>query len=97
MQVTVRFCSRFHPDFEGVVWGLPPIFPSTNLTRELAARGHLQYPHAAKALYTYKCPSPRLEPRPYGTAVSVTNHYTGWVGDSPGLTINDIYSTVLYK
>ncbi|GFY34191.1 hypothetical protein TNCV_2504941 [Trichonephila clavipes] len=23
--------------------------------------------------------SPGFEPRPYGTAVSVTNHYTGWV------------------
>ncbi|GFX29219.1 hypothetical protein TNCV_3217531 [Trichonephila clavipes] len=23
-------------------------------------------------------PSPGFEPRPYGTAVSVTNHYTGW-------------------
>ncbi|GFW93242.1 hypothetical protein TNCV_2603601 [Trichonephila clavipes] len=23
-------------------------------------------------------PSPGFDPRPYGTVVSVTNHYTGW-------------------
>ncbi|GFX46216.1 hypothetical protein TNCV_2298651 [Trichonephila clavipes] len=25
-------------------------------------------------------PSPGFEPKPYGTAGSVTNHYTGWTG-----------------
>ncbi|GFX63888.1 uncharacterized protein TNCV_4346031 [Trichonephila clavipes] len=29
-------------------------------------------------------PSPGFEPRPYVTAVSVTNHYTGWVAKGQG-------------
>ncbi|GFY35592.1 hypothetical protein TNCV_196921 [Trichonephila clavipes] len=43
-------------------------------------KGYLEYPHAAKGTIHLQTsiPLPRFEPRPYGTAVSVTNHYTGW-------------------
>ncbi|GFV17779.1 hypothetical protein TNCV_989901 [Trichonephila clavipes] len=34
-------------------------------------------------------PSPDLEPRPYGTAVSITNHYTGWAVNCSTGVIDD--------
>ncbi|GFU60266.1 histone-lysine N-methyltransferase SETMAR [Trichonephila clavipes] len=58
-------------------------FPSTNRARGLAARRLFRVPPCRKDtihLHTYtSMPSPGFEPRPYDTAVSVTNHYTGWV------------------
>ncbi|GFU17100.1 hypothetical protein TNCV_1853591 [Trichonephila clavipes] len=56
----------------------PPLPPT--LREDLRLDGYLEYPHAAKALQA-SIYSPGLEPRPYGTAVSVTYHY--WIGDSP--------------
>ncbi|GFY08799.1 hypothetical protein TNCV_4659921 [Trichonephila clavipes] len=65
-------------------WGFPGIShlssPSTNLTRGLAARQLFKVPlcrKGTKHLQTLM-PSQGLEPKPCGTAVSVTNHYTGW-------------------
>ncbi|GFV12340.1 hypothetical protein TNCV_1538351 [Trichonephila clavipes] len=52
----------------------PTSSPSIILTRGLD--GYLEYPHAAKALYIYKHPG--FEPRPYGSAVSINIHCTGW-------------------
>ncbi|GFV79374.1 hypothetical protein TNCV_1903461 [Trichonephila clavipes] len=40
------------------------------------ATSDLEYPHATTHLQT-SMPSPGLEPKPYGTGVSVANHYTG--------------------
>ncbi|GFW32046.1 hypothetical protein TNCV_2600721 [Trichonephila clavipes] len=66
----------------GVVRGLPPLFPfhqpherdSTAIRRPSCHEGtiHLQI----------SMPSPGFEPRPYGTAISATNHCTGWVAKS---------------
>ncbi|GFT90500.1 hypothetical protein TNCV_4491881 [Trichonephila clavipes] len=54
--------------------------PSTNLTRGLAARRLFKVSPCCKGTIHLQTsmPSPGLELRPYGTAVSVTNHYTGW-------------------
>ncbi|GFX20074.1 hypothetical protein TNCV_1436341 [Trichonephila clavipes] len=53
--------------------------PFTNLTRGLAARRLFSVPPclAGTTHLQTSMPSPRIEPRPYGTAVSVANHYTG--------------------
>ncbi|GFV30090.1 hypothetical protein TNCV_3478331 [Trichonephila clavipes] len=85
MQVTVRFGLMFHPKLGGepsvaVREVSPPLSPSTNPTRGLAARRLLNYP-MPQGLYIYKHPYSLLGLRnhPYGTAISVANHYTGWV------------------
>ncbi|GFU51854.1 hypothetical protein TNCV_3733621 [Trichonephila clavipes] len=54
--------------------------PSTNLTRGLAARRLLRVPicHKGTIHLQTSLPSPGLELKPYGTAVSVASHYTGW-------------------
>ncbi|GFW89243.1 HTH_Tnp_Tc3_2 domain-containing protein [Trichonephila clavipes] len=59
----------------------PPIsllLPPT-LREDLWLDGYLEYPPAAKALYIYRtCMRfPGFKPRPCGTGISVTNHYTG--------------------
>ncbi|GFW99074.1 hypothetical protein TNCV_3008441 [Trichonephila clavipes] len=56
--------------------GLP-----TNLTKGLAARRLFRVPkcHTSTMHLQTSTPSPGFEPRPYGTAVSITNNYTGWV------------------
>ncbi|GFX38031.1 hypothetical protein TNCV_3836301 [Trichonephila clavipes] len=75
IQVTVRVGS-FPPQF------FSPLFPSTNLTRGLVARWLLRVAPCragTKHLQNIHAFSPGFEPRPYGTLVSVTNHYTGWV------------------
>ncbi|GFW38127.1 DUF4817 domain-containing protein [Trichonephila clavipes] len=46
---------------------------------DLRLNGYLKYPHAEKTIHLQTpMSSPGFEPRPYGTAVSVANHYTGW-------------------
>ncbi|GFV35630.1 hypothetical protein TNCV_5016451 [Trichonephila clavipes] len=76
----------FHPNFEGehlgAGQGLPPLFPFPQPHKRAASStAILEYPYAVKALFYLKTslPPPGFEPRPYGTAVSVANHYTGWV------------------
>ncbi|GFW20666.1 hypothetical protein TNCV_1048891 [Trichonephila clavipes] len=63
----------------GVVKSLPCLFLSTNLTKGLAARRLFRVPLCRKGpihLQT-SMSSPEFEPRLYGTAVRVANHYTG--------------------
>ncbi|GFW91426.1 hypothetical protein TNCV_3375921 [Trichonephila clavipes] len=85
MQVTVRFCS-VRPQFRGrKLWGwsggLPPLCPFTNHTRGLAARRLFRVLQCRKGTIHLQTSmsSPGFEPSPYGIAVSVANHYTGWV------------------
>ncbi|GFU44289.1 hypothetical protein TNCV_3041301 [Trichonephila clavipes] len=51
---------------------------STNLTKGLAARWLFRVPPCLEGTIHLQTsmPSPGFEPKPYGTAVSVTNHYT---------------------
>ncbi|GFV51656.1 hypothetical protein TNCV_1320121 [Trichonephila clavipes] len=78
-QLTVRF-SRFHLNFEVVYplrWSgtFHLFFPSTNLTRGLVTRRLFRVPPFHKGIIHLQTsmPSPGCEPRPYGTAVSVTS------------------------
>ncbi|GFT25405.1 hypothetical protein TNCV_182321 [Trichonephila clavipes] len=59
IKVTVRFGSRFHPNFE-TVSGLVPI--------NFRIDGYLEYQHAAKALYIYKHPCLLRDSNPSPTA-----------------------------
>ncbi|GFV82499.1 hypothetical protein TNCV_3982891 [Trichonephila clavipes] len=73
--------TRFHPNFEGEHpgggSGASRLFPpSTNLTRGLATHWIFRVLPCHEGM-TYM-PSPGFKPRPYGTAVIVTNHYSGW-------------------
>ncbi|GFW47794.1 HTH_Tnp_Tc3_2 domain-containing protein [Trichonephila clavipes] len=84
MQVTVRFGS-IPPQFRGrTLWGWSEVShlssPSTILTRGLAARRLFRVPpcHAGTIHLHTSMSSPGFEPNPYGTAVSVANHYIGW-------------------
>ncbi|GFU52162.1 transposable element Tcb2 transposase [Trichonephila clavipes] len=54
--------------------------PSTNLRRRLAVRMLFRVPPCRKGTIHLQTSmsSPGFEPSPYGTAVSVANHYTGW-------------------
>ncbi|GFT11237.1 hypothetical protein TNCV_1143751 [Trichonephila clavipes] len=54
--------------------------PSINLTRGIAARRLFRVPscRAGTIHLQTSMSSPGFEPSPYGTAVSVANHYTGW-------------------
>ncbi|GFU79412.1 hypothetical protein TNCV_871831 [Trichonephila clavipes] len=47
---------------------------SHNGRRELASRRLFRVPQAAQT----SMPSPGFKPRPYCTAINVTNHYTDW-------------------
>ncbi|GFX46704.1 uncharacterized protein TNCV_4038521 [Trichonephila clavipes] len=47
--------------------------------KDLRLDGCLEYPQAAKVLCIYKHPCLHRDSKPYGTAVDVANHYTGWV------------------
>ncbi|GFU17248.1 hypothetical protein TNCV_1854701 [Trichonephila clavipes] len=82
--MTVRFDSiplqYFEEEYPGWSEASNLSSPSTNLTSGLAARQLFRVPLRKGTLHlqTFMY-SPGLEPRPYGTAVSVTNHYTGWV------------------
>ncbi|GFT23509.1 CCHC-type domain-containing protein [Trichonephila clavipes] len=53
---------------------------ATKLTRGLAAQRLFRIPQFRKGTTHLKASisSPGFEPRPYGTAVSFANHYTGW-------------------
>ncbi|GFY21165.1 hypothetical protein TNCV_3992091 [Trichonephila clavipes] len=59
--------------------------PSTNLTRGLAARWLFRVPPSREGTIHLQItmPSSGLEPRTYGTTVSVTHHYTGWAANEP--------------
>ncbi|GFT39394.1 hypothetical protein TNCV_2422961 [Trichonephila clavipes] len=64
-----------------VVRGLPPIFPFHQpYERGLAVRRLFRVtPSREGTIHLQRTiPSLGFEPRPYGTAVSVTNHSTGW-------------------
>ncbi|GFT85095.1 hypothetical protein TNCV_791281 [Trichonephila clavipes] len=84
MQVTLLFCSvpsNFEGEHPGSDQGAYHLsFPFTNLTRGHAARRLFRVPPCRKGTIHLQTsmPSPGFEPRPYGTTVSVTNHYTGW-------------------
>ncbi|GFY06274.1 hypothetical protein TNCV_2680661 [Trichonephila clavipes] len=54
--------------------------PSTNLTRRLVARQLFRVPphHETTIHLQTAMPSLGIKPRSYGTAVSITNHYSGW-------------------
>ncbi|GFS55549.1 hypothetical protein TNCV_1627701 [Trichonephila clavipes] len=61
--------------------------PSTNLTRGLETQRLFRVPPRREGTIHLQTsiPSSGFEPRPYGTAVSVINHETGWaVGGSEG-------------
>ncbi|GFS61213.1 hypothetical protein TNCV_3104721 [Trichonephila clavipes] len=84
MQVTVRFGSG-PPQFrERTPWRWSEAShlssPSNNLTRGLQARRLFRVPpcHQGTIHSQTSMSSPGFEPRPYGTAVRVANHYTGW-------------------
>ncbi|GFU65777.1 hypothetical protein TNCV_5059111 [Trichonephila clavipes] len=85
IQVTVRFLACLHPNFEREHpegSGVSHLSSSsTNITRGLAARSLFRLPpyHKSTIHLQTSMTSPEFEPRPYGTAVNVTNHYTGWV------------------
>ncbi|GFS88488.1 hypothetical protein TNCV_1461281 [Trichonephila clavipes] len=55
--------------------------PSPDHMRDLAARRLFRVPSCHKGTIHLQTlmSSPRFEPSPYSTAVSVANHYTGWV------------------
>ncbi|GFX09743.1 hypothetical protein TNCV_653421 [Trichonephila clavipes] len=76
MQVTVQFSGE-HPGG----WSGASHFPSpaANLTRRLVARRLFRVPpcHEGTMHLQTSMSSPVFEPRPYGTAISVVNHYTG--------------------
>ncbi|GFW80598.1 hypothetical protein TNCV_3234501 [Trichonephila clavipes] len=77
--VTGRF-SSVPPQFRGrTPWGWGQ-GPPTHLTRGLAARRLFRIPPCCKGTINLQTSisSPGFEPRPYGTAVSVANHYIGW-------------------
>ncbi|GFV55715.1 hypothetical protein TNCV_755151 [Trichonephila clavipes] len=65
-------------------WGWPGTthlsIPSNNHTRGLAARRLFRVPPCRKGTIHLQSSmsSPGFEPNPYGTAVSDTDHYTGW-------------------
>ncbi|GFV05904.1 hypothetical protein TNCV_2552711 [Trichonephila clavipes] len=63
--------------------------PSINLTRGDVVRRLFRVPPCRKSTIHEQTTmsSPGFEPRSYGTAVSFTNHYTGWVAQ---LVSNDI-------
>ncbi|GFW41175.1 hypothetical protein TNCV_842151 [Trichonephila clavipes] len=82
--VTVRFGSN-PPQFRGrTLWGWSEAShfssPSTNLTRGFAARRLFRVPPCREGTIHLQTSmsSPGFEPSPYGTVVSVANHYTGW-------------------
>ncbi|GFV65518.1 hypothetical protein TNCV_1737551 [Trichonephila clavipes] len=84
IQVTLRFGS-IPPQFRGKtlwVWSEASHLssPSTNHTRGLATRRLFSVPpcRAGTIHLQTTMSSPGFEPSPYGTAVSVANHYTGW-------------------
>ncbi|GFU99846.1 hypothetical protein TNCV_506671 [Trichonephila clavipes] len=82
MQVTERICSvppKFEREIPEVGQGPPPLFSFTNHTRGLKARWLLRVPPCRKAtiLLQTSMSSTGFEPSPYGTVVSVANHYTG--------------------
>ncbi|GFT14434.1 hypothetical protein TNCV_4004101 [Trichonephila clavipes] len=99
MQVTVRFCS-VPPHFRGrTPWAWSGAShlssPSTNHTRGLAARRLFRVPPCRKDTIHLQISmsSPGFEPSPYGIAVSVANHHTGW---ATYLTIHAIYRLLLW-
>ncbi|GFX46373.1 hypothetical protein TNCV_238351 [Trichonephila clavipes] len=79
MKVTVRFGSRFHPNLEGEYPG-DGQGPLTHLKRALGTRRLFRVPLCRKGTIHLQASmsSPGFEPSPYGTAVSVTHHKTGW-------------------
>ncbi|GFW77347.1 hypothetical protein TNCV_2497421 [Trichonephila clavipes] len=86
MQVAVRFVALLHPNFEEE-HPSGGQRPSTNLARGFAAQRLFRVPACPKGtIYLQKSmPFPGFEPRPYGTAISVLNYYTGGY--------NKLYST----
>ncbi|GFV52740.1 hypothetical protein TNCV_2874111 [Trichonephila clavipes] len=86
MQVAVRFCS-IPPQIRGRKSGRERQWPPTSLllpptTRKgLAVRWLLGVPpcHKSTIHLQTSMSSPGFEPSPYGTTVSVANHYAGWV------------------
>ncbi|GFW81741.1 hypothetical protein TNCV_2884151 [Trichonephila clavipes] len=78
IQVTVRFSSA-PPQFGGS--GASHLSsPTTNLTRGLSACRLFKVPPCREGTMHLQTSvsSPGFEPRPYGTAVSIANHYTWW-------------------
>ncbi|GFV02397.1 uncharacterized protein TNCV_1023251 [Trichonephila clavipes] len=87
MQVTMCFFS-VPPQFRGrKPWGWSGAShlssPSINHTRGLAARRLFRVPPCRKGTIHLQTSmsSPGFEPSPYGIAVSVANHHTGWATD----------------
>ncbi|GFW13618.1 hypothetical protein TNCV_1210841 [Trichonephila clavipes] len=84
MQVTVRFCSvppQFRGEHSGGGSGVSHLSSSSpNHTRRLAARPLFRVPPCRKDTIHLQISmsSPGFEPSPYGTSISVANHYTGW-------------------
>ncbi|GFV23563.1 uncharacterized protein TNCV_1906911 [Trichonephila clavipes] len=82
---SAKLMARFHPNFEGENPGEELgdshlSSSATNLTRGHAARRLLRVRpcHEDTIHLQTSMSSPGFEPRPYGTAVSVANHCTGW-------------------
>ncbi|GFV48156.1 hypothetical protein TNCV_3554351 [Trichonephila clavipes] len=72
---TILICSTpiLRENTLGVVKGLPPLSPSTNLTRGLAARRLFRVPRCREGTVHLQTSMPLagFEPRPYDIAVSV--------------------------
>ncbi|GFU11456.1 hypothetical protein TNCV_1983651 [Trichonephila clavipes] len=74
----------FHPNIEGehlgVVRCLPTLFPFHQPhERTCGSTAIYSSPYRKGTVHLQtSMSSPGFEPRPYGTAVSVANHYTGW-------------------
>ncbi|GFT42340.1 hypothetical protein TNCV_1786361 [Trichonephila clavipes] len=90
---------RFHPNFEGEHPGGGSRVshlssPATNLTSGLAARRLFRVPPCREGTIHLQISmsSPGFEPRAYGTAVNVTNHFT-WMGD---ITVCCAYKHIEY-
>ncbi|GFT56686.1 hypothetical protein TNCV_1268361 [Trichonephila clavipes] len=79
IQVTVRFGSVPEGEHSGSAQR-----PPTYLTRRLAARRLFRVPPCREGTIHLQTSmsSPRFEPSPNGTTVSVASHYTGWATKS---------------
>ncbi|GFU19968.1 hypothetical protein TNCV_2705971 [Trichonephila clavipes] len=74
----------------GVIRGLPPSSPSTNITRGLAARRLFKVPHAAKALYIYKHPCLVRDSNPVPAAPQSASPTTIPVGRQTAVFSSDL-------
>ncbi|GFT13982.1 hypothetical protein TNCV_2616091 [Trichonephila clavipes] len=58
-----------------------PFFPTSR--EDLWLDFHFRVPPCSKGTIHLQSsmPSPRFEPKPYGTVISIANHYSGWAAN----------------